>query len=337
MARVVTLQTSGSTGPPKRLMFTAHDLAATLDFFAAGMLNLIDHRDRVLVMLPFEQPDSVGDLLIRALTDSNIMAMGIWPPQPAMKDVIRTNRLTCAVGLPQHLLTVAEDVEPGLIRSMLLCSDYASPALRRRIEESCGCETFLHYGTTESGLGGAVECARHDGCHIRESELLVEIVDPETGRRLADDRLGEVVITTLGREAMPLLRYRTGDLARLTRSSCGCGGITARLYDIRGRQVGCRLGRDSLYSQELDDVLFRIWGLLDYRATIDRNEHDRLNIAYLATPAAGRIDGQIIDSLQQLPAVMEALFHDNLVLGEIQPVECFASRHTVKRTILDLP
>jgi phenylacetate-CoA ligase len=336
VARVVTLQTSGSTGQAKRLMFTSEDLEATMDFFLNGMRSLIDATDRVVVMLPYQQPDCVGDLLIKALSAGGIRAVGVWPPQPPMKDFIRTNRLTCAVGLPPQLLTLAEEIGPGLLRAMLLCSDYASPALRARIEHACRCRTFLHYGTTESGLGGAVECARHDGCHIRESDLLVEIIDPETGKNLADGELGEVVITTLGREAMPLLRYRTGDLARLTHAACSCGGITARLLDIRGRLAGCPLGDGLLHSQDLDDHLFQIPGLLDYRATLDREGKGRLHIAYLAVPSAGRIGEQIAGKLMEVPAVEKAALGGSLKVGEIIQVKQFTASHTVKQTILDL-
>ena len=336
VARVVTLQTSGSTGPPKRLMFTTEDLAATLDFFVYGMQSLIDADDRVLVLLPFTQPDSVGHLLLQALTGSGIEAFGMWPPQPHIAQYIIDHRLTSGVGLPQHLLALAETIGPGHLRSMLLCSDYAAPALRARIEKACDCRTFLHYGTTESGLGGGVECGLHTGCHIRESELLVEIVDPLTGAPLTDGQLGEVVITTLGREAMPLLRYRTGDLARLTREPCGCGGITARLYDIRGRQTACRLPGGDLYSQDLDDVLFQLQGLLDYRATLDRQETERLNISFLAAPPADRIENGIVNHLLTIPVVAESLASGELSIGHIQQVERFPATHTVKRTLLDL-
>jgi phenylacetate-coenzyme A ligase PaaK-like adenylate-forming protein len=336
VARVVTLQTSGSTGQAKRLMFTSEDLEATMDFFLNGMRSLVDTTDRVMVMLPYQQPDCVGDLLIKALNAGGISAVGVWPPQPPMKDFLLTNRLTCAVGLPQQLLTLAEEIGPGLLRTMLLCSDYASPALRARIEHACRCRTFLHYGTTESGLGGAVECSRHDGCHIRESDLLMEIIDPETGKNLADGELGEVVITTLGREAMPLLRYRTGDLARLTHAACNCGGITARLLDIRGRLAGRPLAGGLLHSQDLDDHLFQIPGLLEYRATLDREGEERLHIAYQAAPSAGRIDEQIAAKLLEIPAILEASLGGGLVVGEIVQVKQFTVSHTVKQTILDL-
>jgi phenylacetate-coenzyme A ligase PaaK-like adenylate-forming protein len=249
---------------------------------------------------------------------------------------IRARRISCVVGLPQHLLALAEEIEPGYLQSMLLCSDYAAPALRRRIEAACGCTTFLHYGTTESGLGGAVARPEHQGCHIRESELLMEIVDPATGKVLPDGETGEVVITTLGREAMPLLRYRSGDMAGLERSVCPCGGVTARLVDIRGRYSGCALpGGSRLFSYELDDCLFGIPGLLDYRIVLEHKEVDLLHVDFVAVADEKPDADEIRRRLLQVPAILESLAGRKFAIGTIRRVADFTASHTVKRTILD--
>ena len=335
VARIVTLQTSGSTGEPKRVLFTANDLAATTEFFYHGMLSLIDHHDRVLVMLPYTQQDSTGELLVKTLTAANVFAEGMWPPQVKADQFLKDKGITCVVGLPQQLLALAERVGPDCLRSMLLCSDYAPFPLRERIEKACGCTTFLHYGTTESGLGGAVECGLHQGCHIRESELLIEIVDPLTGRALGDGELGEIVLTTLGREAMPLIRYRTGDLGRLDRSRCGCGGRAARLFDIRGRMTGCIIGDSILYSHQLDDLLFTISGLLDYRAIVSDAGGDSLLIEYLAGLEGNNIAATIRTQLRQQPVIRTALANGSLSIGDIRQVGNFSVNHTEKRTILD--
>lgn len=339
VARIVTLQTSGSTGTPKRLHFTRTDLEGTVDFFLHGMLNLAGLSDRVLALLPFSRPDSTGDLLIRALTGGGVHCAGLWPPADAagLTEFIAQGKYSCLVGLPQHLLALSETLPFGVVRTMLLCSDYAPPALRMRIEQGCGCETFLHYGTTETGLGGGVECTVHDGCHLRESDLLLEIVDPESGQPLPEGEPGEVVVTTLGRQAMPLVRYRTGDQARLTTRPCVCGGVTARLYDIAGRQKACALhGGFSLTSRELDDGLFGLDGLLDYRATLSaEGGRERLDIEFLASKGHDRLEAELAGVLRRMPATGPAVESGALALGPLRRVEAFSPSHTVKRTIID--
>lgn len=339
VARIITLQTSGSTGAPKRLHFTRQDLDGAIDFFLHGMMSLISGADRVLALLPFSQPDSTGDLLIRALADGGIRCDGCWPPTDweALAARIGEDGVTCVVGLPQHLLALAHALPLRRVRTMLLCSDYAPSALRARIERACGCETFLHYGTTETGLGGGVECAVHDGCHLRESDLLVEIVDPLSGQPAPPGGEGEVVVTTLARLAMPLVRYRTGDMARLTTETCACGGVTARLCGIQGRRIVCRLtGGGGLTSQALDEVLFALDGLLDYRATVDAAEDgDRLGIEFLARPGHDRLERDVVLALERIPAVAAGLGR-GLMLGPVRRAPAFSPSHTVKRTIADL-
>jgi hypothetical protein len=295
--------------------------------------------DRFLALLPFAQPDSTGDLLVRALSGGGVHCAGLWPP-PAVRELaalIVEQGYTCLVGLPQHLLALSGELPLGRVRTVLLCSDYAPPALRRRIEEACGCATFLHYGTTETGLGGGVECSAHDGCHLRESDLLVEIVDPHTGEPLPEGETGEVVVTTLGRQAMPLLRYRTGDAARLSTEPCACGGVTARLCDIGGRRTPCVLaGGFGLTSQDLDDTLFGVDGLLDYRATLDvENGVERLGIEILAGQGHDPLEDAIGRALRGVPAVAAVLELGTLALGPMRRVEAFSPSHTVKRTIFD--
>lgn len=278
VARIITMQTSGSSGPAKRVSFTAADLAATLDFFHAGMQSLVGTTHKVLVLLPFALADSVGDLLLRALQDGGIRPLA-----------------------------------------------------------ACSCKTFLHYGATEMGLGGAVECAVHNGCHIRESDLLVEIIDPHSGRPQADGTLGEIVVTTLGREALPLIRYRTGDSARLERAPCPCGGITARLVDIRGRLDGCRLPTGTmLYSQDLDDTLYYIPGLLDYRIILDGDRPEQLHAEIVATGDGAATLEIFRQKILLIPAIRDNVTVGRLFPGIIRTVTGFAANHTIKRTILDL-
>lgn len=339
VVRIITMQTSGSTGHPKRFSFTRRDLEAISDFFLQGMKNLVNGDDRVLVLLPYEQEASVGEILITALGGGSIYAEGMWPPKRSeeIAAYIEKNNISSLVGLPQQLLAVSESMVHGQVRTMLLCSDYAPDGLRKRIESLTGCTTFLHYGATESGLGGGVECDHHCGLHLREADLLIEIVDPDTGEQLEDGQPGEVVLSTLGREAMPLIRYRTGDMASLDRSRCICGGITARLCKIYGRLKGCALGDGAvLYNQLLDDKLFHLPGLLDYRVTLRGGGVDRLDVDYITTTESRGLADRLTDKLMTIPELERNLQSGRLVLGMINQVDAFQAIHTLKRTILDL-
>lgn len=339
VVRIITMYTSGSTGKPKRFSFTAADLAATSEFFLRGMASLVDQTDRVLVILPFATEASVGGLLVAALLRGGIRATGLWPPPDVslVSELIHARKITSVVGLPQQLLALSSWVGHGQLRTMLLCSDYAAESLRRRIEQNCGCQTFLHYGATESGLGGAVECSQHCGVHIRESDLLVEIVDSTTGEQLADGLSGEIVLTTIGREAMPLIRYRTGDVATLERGRCACGGVTARLCQMYGRLQDCTLADGSVISsQYLDDILYQVVGLVDYRVTLSRGDVERLDLEYIADSGAKEVGREIDQLLRMLPEIAPMLGAKDSLPKNMQQVERFASTHTLKRTILDL-
>ncbi len=338
VARIITLQTSGSTGRPKRIHFTPEDLDSTAQFFLHGMLSLVDVGWKVLVMLPTSVPDSTGDLLMRVLPEHGISAVAQWPPLPWTEQAksVRRYGIDCVIGLPQHQLALAEHLQQGDLKTMLLCSDYSPEPLRKRIEAACGCETFVHYGTTESGLGGGVECSFHAGCHLRDGDLLIEIIDPESGRVLPDREPGEVVLTTIGRNGMPLLRYRTGDRGWLDRSICACGGVTSRLCGLTGRMVHHVLpGGLSMTSQELDDTLFLVPGLLDYRAVLTGNDRERLDIEFLSRTDDCAIRKRMEQILVDMPTIASALKTGRFELGSVQAVSAFSPSHTIKRTIAD--
>ena len=116
--------------------------------------------------------------------------------------------VTSVVALPTHMKAVAEAAGGSLsLRSMLLSAEYVPEEDVMLFEESFGCRVYEHYGMTEMGLGCAVSCGHGDGYHIREADLYIEIIDPETGRVIHDDTPGEVVFTTLTRKGMPFIRY----------------------------------------------------------------------------------------------------------------------------------
>jgi phenylacetate-CoA ligase len=121
-------------------------------------------------------------------------------------------------------------------KSGLFGAEAWSEELRKRIEELLGLEAFDIYGLSEViGPGVSVECPQHDGLHIQEDHFLPEIIDPKTGEPVEEGETGELVLTTLTREATPVLRFRTGDITSLKTEECSCGRTLVRMGRVYGR------------------------------------------------------------------------------------------------------
>lgn len=281
IARVVTLETSGTTGPPKRLFFTADDQAITRDYFSHGLSLMTGQGDRVLVLLPQGNPGSLGDLLdgsLRSLGAHPIFVSGGSPPI----EIMRRERPSVIIGAPVPVLALAQQVgsEEPFARCVLLCSDRIPKGIVRFLEESRGCAVFQDWGMTEMGYGGGVDCRAHCGYHLQEADFLFEIVNADTGKPVADGDPGEVVFTTLTRRGMPLIRYRTGDISRILPGACACGSPLRRLDRIETRKAGrIAIGGVEITLGALDDALFGIAGLADFRASFGAG---RLRVEALA-------------------------------------------------------
>lgn len=160
-------------------------------------------------------------------------------------DYLRRAHSTVLLSTPSYAIHIAEElaaagVDAGEISLRLGCfggeAGAENPATRRTIEAGLGIDAFDYYGLAEIGPTFASECTAKAGLHFAEDHILVECVDPETRRPVADGELGVLVFTHLTREATPMLRYWSNDYARLTREPCACGRTHARA-------VGGVLGR----------------------------------------------------------------------------------------------
>ena len=241
IGRVVTLDTSGTTGKSKRIYFTPSDQELTIDFFQQGMSTLAEAGDRVMILLPCEREGSVGDLLAAALARLGVtpVRQGIVRNIPETLNIMHKEECKFLVGIPVQVLALARYADvagiPIRLKSVLLSTDHVPAVIVREMEHLCGCRVFEHYGMTEMGLGGGVECEAHSGYHLRESDLFFEIVD-DAGNLVPEGQEGEVVFTTLTRQGMPLIRYRTGDVSSFIPGSCNCGSVVRRLDRITKRK-----------------------------------------------------------------------------------------------------
>lgn len=318
IARIVTLRTSGSTGESKRIFFTEEDIELTIDFFHYGMSTIVKPGQKVAVLLPAEKPDSVGDLLIRGLRRMDVHALAYGPVADPLHaaQTIASFGAHCLVGIPTQVLAVAYSgkgltIGKGSIESVLLSTDYVPWAIAARLEGIWGCRVFTHYGMTEMGLGGGVECEALDGYHLREADLYFEVVDHETGEPCPDGAIGEVVFTTLTRRGMPLIRYKTGDIARIIPEPCPCGTVLRRMERVKGRwdSAVCLAPGCVLTLSEIDEALFRLSGLLDYRAAVskDRDGRFQLRINVYKEENSSLTGREVLCMLNEVCAIRESV------------------------------
>ncbi|MBR7033809.1 MAG: phenylacetate--CoA ligase [Clostridia bacterium] len=159
--------------------------------------------------------------------------------------------------------------------------------MRRDIEKSLGIKAYDIYGLTEtSGPGVAFECSEQKGMHINEDHFLAEIIDPDTGEVLPDGEKGELVFTSLDKEAFPLLRYRTRDICVLDRTPCSCGRTHVRMAKPMGRSDDMLIIRGvNVFPSQIETVLINEGYAPNYRIEVDRvNNSDTLDVYVELSP-----------------------------------------------------
>ena len=347
IARVVTLNTSGTSAQAKRIHFTEDDLELTIDLFHHGMKALVRPGQRVLVLMPGDRHGSIGDLMVKALKRMGVEGFvhGVVRDESAAISEIVEKEIDCLIGIPVQVLGLirhrdAAAIPKGRISSVLLSADYVPAAVVREISRAWGCAVFNHYGMTEMGLGAAVDCRALSGYHIREADLYFEIIDPASGLPVPDGEMGEVVFSTLTRKGMPLIRYRTGDLSRFIPEPCPCGTVLKRLEWVRGRLEGAvSLANGSRLSMaDLDEALFPLPGILNFQVVIDReNGKDQLNLTiYGRDETTGDVARQARRALENVTAVRAALDMGALTVASVGTgMENWISTGSIKRKILD--
>ena len=153
--------------------------------------------------------------------------------------------------------------------------------MRRNIEETLGIKAYDIYGLTEtSGPGVAFECCEQTGMHINEDHFLAEIIDPETGEVLPEGEKGELVFTSLDKEAFPLLRYRTRDICVLSRKKCSCGRTLIKMAKPMGRTDDMMIIRGvNVFPSQIETVLLNEGYQPNYQIIVDRvNNNDTFDI-----------------------------------------------------------
>ena len=264
VSRVISGATSGTTGPAKRVFYTERDTEHTIGFFAAGISEMLAPGEKCFIAFPFTGPFGLGDLIAKAVErlGGEPIRAGFGQTWGEMCSLVRQTQPETYIGFPVTLLSLARMYGPGVpIQRALVSGDACPEGVMEELEKLLGSRLYPHYGSRECGLGGAVTCQAFEGMHLRDNHIIPEIID-EHGNVLADGEYGELVITTIGAEAMPLIRYRTGDYTRIL-PPCPCGGVTKRLDTVSRKE-------SLIAIEQLDSVLFRIPELVDYRVRYDQ-------------------------------------------------------------------
>lgn len=273
----VTFYSSGSTGTKKRIFFSMADIQKILDFLPRGMNTVIGRDEaRVLVFLQNSQGRGIGSILAQSL---NAFGMQGWTAdlQDSTDDILRAtveHKINVWFGdaitiyRATRVLEKQADLRSLGMQCIFITMSNIPQSMIDYLHSAWGCRVSTHYGLTESGWGLAVDCDVCPGYHYDELDHIVEVVDPETGGPVPEGQEGEVVLTNISRDCMPLIRYRTGDIATLTRSVCGSHLMT--LGHIRRRKEGAtEYNGHYIYPALFDEVLFSTDGLLDYRIFLE--------------------------------------------------------------------
>jgi len=297
---------SGTRGKPTIVAYTRGDLAAWADCCARA-LAAAGGRPGTVVHVAYGYGLFTGGLGLHygaeRLGCTVVPASGgNTPRQAQLLEDLGAEILCCT---PSYALAIADYVsEPARLRLRggVFGAEPWTEGLRKAVEHALGLTALDIYGLSEvMGPGVSAECIEgRDGAHVNEDHFLVEVVDPESGEALADGEVGELVFTTLTKEALPLLRYRTGDLASLTREPCACGRTFARMSRVVGRTDDMLIIRGvNVFPSEIERALLAVPELAPhYQLVVERPGHlDELIVQVEGTVDAGPVREQLMSVL----------------------------------------
>jgi phenylacetate-CoA ligase len=314
---VLRLHTSsGTTGKPKALFFSRRDVDNAAELMA-----------RCLVMTGVTRRDVLQNMMTYGLfTGALVMHYGaekvgclVIPAGPGNSEkqllLMQDFRTTVIHVTPSYALYLADflqkkGVDPRrdlALRKAFVGAEPYTEETRRKIEQALGLDVYNSYGLSEmNGPGIAFECEHKCGMHLWEDNFLIEVVDPRTGEPLADGQTGELVLTTLCREAMPLLRYRTRDITSIISGPCPCGRTHRRLHRITGRSDDMLIVRGvNIYPQQIERVLMSLPGVgRNYQIVLDGLDEMTVNVELAEAGFDGhvehltRLQSEIVDRLR---------------------------------------
>ncbi len=259
---------SGTTGTPTAVFYTQKDLDTWADLMARSMYAVGVRRSDVLQNMSgyglFTGGLGIhyGSERLGCLT----VPAGAGNTKRQIK-LIRDFNVTTLHIIPSFALyfagkVKAEGYDPAEMpwKIALIGAEPHTELTRKKIEEMLHIKAYNSYGLSEmNGPGVAFECTEQDGMHIWEDSFIAEIINPETGEHVPDGEIGELVMTTITREGMPIIRYRTRDLTRFIPGKCKCGRTSRRIDRIAGRADDMLIIKGvNIYPMQIEKIIMAI-------------------------------------------------------------------------------
>ena len=275
---------SGTTGKPTVVGYTANDIDNWVESLCRGLVSCGVSREDVMQIsygyglftggLGFHYAaERVGATVLPTSAGNTARQIEL------MKD-LKTTVIACT---PSYMLYLAEYAskigvdlrEDTKLRMGIFGAEPWSEETRKRIEEKTGIDAYDVYGTSELSGPLFTECEEKCGIHVWADHFLIEVIDPKTGERLGEGEKGELVVTTLSKEALPLIRWRTGDITVIDGEKCACGRTHPRIMRILGRADDMIIVRGvNVFPSQIEHVLMQIPEVGEhYMIILDRAEN----------------------------------------------------------------
>lgn len=235
---------SGTTGKPTVVGYTKNDLDNWTESLARALTSCgVGRGDVVQVAYGYGLftgglgmhygAERIGASVVPA-------SVGNTERQLELMQDLRVTAICCTPSYLMHICSTARNLGISIkddthLKTAILGAEPWSDQMRERIEEEMGIKAYNIYGTSELSGPMFTECMEQDGIHMWSDLALVEIIDPDTGQAVPDGERGEMVVTILQKEALPIIRYRTGDITSVTHTPCPCGRTHPRIARIAGR------------------------------------------------------------------------------------------------------
>ncbi len=297
---------SGSTGTPVVMAYTKNDLLQWAECMARCYAMAGLERGDALQIIPTFGLFNGGFGCYHGARKAHLFAIPASSGNTERQ--IRLMRDFCAKGFVSVVSYVPRiieklDADPDGLHDIpslkvgIFGSETFSDEMRRKIENRLHIECFDIYGMTETGGIGTTgqDCKAHEGIHVWEDQYITEIVDPVTGKPVPDGEYGEVVFTSLTREAMPIIRYRTHDITRIvSRERCACGRTSLRIDRITGRTDDMLIVKGvNFYPRQVEEALMEIPGVKD-EFQIILEEHNGMTDVTVNVEADPGVTGHMV-------------------------------------------